>query len=519
MLVVMSTASRETERELDVLDTPEAGPAAVRSGALRSGAFAAGILLSLISVPLLIRHLGRDTYGVFVAITAVITIVAGVSDIGITSVGVREWAVRGAHERRDLLSTLFGARLAMVTVGCGCAMAFGAASGYDTTRLEGLAAACLGLIVLASYEAFAMPLQAELRQGWVAVAEIARQLVQVGLTVVLIAVGAGLVPLLGASIPAAVVAAAFAVRGSRQGFVRPALHPRAWWSLMHDTMLFAMASALSVVYLRTTMIITSLIASSAQTGYFAPAFRVMEVLIGVPVLLLGGLLPVLARAAATDRERLRAAIARTLEGALACGALVALCVAAGAPLAVGVLVGETPAPTVDALTLLGVGLAFSFVGASNQFTLLAMREHRAILVINVVALLVNATLTLVLVPAHGARGAGLALALSEATVATLSTVMLAQSLRGFAPSRSTLLRIALATALGAAAALALRSVGNLAELAGAATVGIGTAAALGVLPSELWGLVPRRLRPRSMRAVTPDPLAGSQPRAAGEEGR
>jgi O-antigen/teichoic acid export membrane protein len=497
----MSTALPEIER--DVLDGPEAGSTAVRSSAMRSGGFAAGILLSLISVPLLIRHLGRDTYGVYVTITAVVTIVAGVSDVGITSVGVREWAVRDARERRTLLSNLLGARLALIALGCCGAMAFGLASGYDASRMEGLAVACGGLFVLASYEALAVPLQAELRQGWIALAELVRQAVQVTLIVTLVAVGAGLVPLLAT------------VRASRQALVRPAIHPRAWWSLVHDTLLFAMASALSVVYLRTTVILTSLIASSAQTGYFAPAFRMMEVLIGVPVLLLGGLLPVLARAAATDRARTRMATARTFEGALACGALAAVCVAGAAPLAIQVLVGEQPAPTVDALTLLGVGLGFSFLGAANQFALLALHEHRAILTVNIVALLTNATLTLLLVPAHGARGAGLALACSEAAVAALSTLLLAQSIKGFSPSRALMLRIALATALGAGAAFAFRSLGALPELAGTALVGVGAALALRTLPPELWTLAPSRLRPRGMRApagASTEPSADSTPR-------
>jgi O-antigen/teichoic acid export membrane protein len=513
----MSTALPEIER--DVLDGPEAGSTAVRSSAMRSGGFAAGILLSLISVPLLIRHLGRDTYGVYVTITAVVTIVAGVSDVGITSVGVREWAVRDARERRTLLSNLLGARLAMIALGCCGAMAFGVVSGYDASRLEGLAVACGGLFVLASYEALAVPLQAELRQGWIALAELARQSVQVALIVTLVAVGAGLVPLLATAIPAGLAAVALTVRASRQALVRPAIHPRAWWSLVHDTLLFAMASALSVVYLRTTMILTSLIASSAQTGYFAPAFRMMEVLIGVPVLLLGGLLPVLARAAATDRVRTRMATARTFGGALACGALAAVCVAGAAPLAIQVLTGEQPAPTVDALTILGVGLGFSFLGAANQFALLALHEHRAILTVNVVALLTNATLTLLLVPAYGARGAGLALACSEATVAALSTLLLAQSIRGFSPSRALLLRIALATTLGAGAAFAFRSLGALPELAGTALVAVGAAIVLGTLPQELWTLAPSWLRPRSMRALarpSTEPSADSPPGRGGQ---
>jgi O-antigen/teichoic acid export membrane protein len=488
MLEGMPTAAPE----LDVLDAPEAGATAVRGSALRSGGYAVGILLSLISAPLLIRHLGYEDYGDYVIITALVTIVAGVSDIGITSVGVRELAARPTHERRRLLSNLLGTRLALTTLGCGCAIGFGLAAGYDAARLEGTAAACVGLLILACYEALAVPLQAELRQGRIALIELVRQGVQVGLIIALVAAGAGLVPLLATTIPAALVAVALVGTASRQALVRPTLHPRAWWDLMGDTLPFAMASALGVVYLRTTVILTSLVTNSHQAGYFATAFRVMEVMIGVPVLLVGALFPVLARAAATDHERLRAALARTLEGALACGALVSVCVAAGAPLAITVLAGNKPAAAVDALAILGGGLGFSFVGASSQFALLAIRRHRAILAVNVVALFVNVALTLTLAPSHGARGAALALAISEATVATLSTVLLKRSLVGLRLPAGTLWRIAAAVALGAGAALVLKGLGSVPEALGTAAVCLAAALALRVLPDELWTLVRKR---------------------------
>jgi O-antigen/teichoic acid export membrane protein len=494
MLKGMSIATAEP----DVLDGPEAGTRAIRGSMLRSSGYVVGILLSLISAPLLVRHLGFGDFGVYVTVTAIVAIVAGVADVGITSVGVREWAVREAHERRELLSNLLGARLALTTIGCIGALAFGLLAGYDATRMEALGAACGGLLMLVISEALGVPLQAGLRQGWVAAADLLRQTVQVTLILVLIAVGAGLVPLVATSIPAGVAAIVLIVAVSRQGIVRPAIHPSAWWQLMRDTLPFAMASALAVVYLRTTVILTSLIAGTQQTGYFATAFRVMEVLIGVPVLLIGALFPVLARAAATDHERLRAATARTLEGAVACGALAAVCVAAGAPLAIQILSGSQAAPAVDALRILGVGLGFSFVGASSQFALLALRRHRAILLVNVVALLVNLTLTLALVPGHGARGAAFALAISEATVATLSTFMLARSQQGFSLPGGILLRTAAAAGLGVAAALALQGLGSIPEALGTAAVCLSAGLALGALPRELWTLLPRprRARPR-----------------------
>jgi O-antigen/teichoic acid export membrane protein len=352
--------------------------------------------------------------------------------------------------------------------------------------------ACGGLLALAFYDALAVPLQAELRQGWIAIAELVRQAVQVTLILILIAVGAGLVPLLATAIPAGLAAIVLVAAISRQALVRPALHPNAWWGLMRATLPFATASALSVVYLRTTVVLTSLVANSHQVGYFATAFRVMEVAIGVPVLLIAALFPILARAAATDPERLQAAIARIFEAAIACGALLAVCVAAGAPLAIEVLTGESGAvPAMNALGILGVGLGFSFIGASSQYALLAIHEHKAILLVNAVALITNATLTLLLAPPLGAEGAALALAASEATVATLSTVLLKRTHR-LAPPVGILARIAIASALGAAAALALKGAGSVPEALGAGLVCLGVALAFGLLPRELWALRPRR---------------------------
>ena len=493
---MLSTAVEPDTPEPDALDSPQAGERAVRGSALRSGAYVIGILLSLISAPLLVRHLGFANFGVYVAISALVAIVAGVTDVGITSVAVREWASREVSERRTLLANLFGARLSLTALGCLGAFAFGALAGYDAMRMAAVAVACGGLLMLVCAEALGVPLQAELRQGSVALSELLRQGVRVALIVTLIALGAGLVPLMATMIPAAFAAVVLVVNISREGLVRPAMHPRVWWSLMRDTLPFAMASALAVVYLRMTVIITSLIASGEQSGYFATAFRVMEVAIGVPVLLVGALFPVLARAAATDHVRLRAATARTFEGALACGALTAVCFVAGAPLAIQVLAGERPQPAVQSLAILGVGLGFSFVGASSQFALLALRRHRAILLVNAVALLVNVTLTFALVPVHGAQGAAVALAISEVVVATLSTTLFARSLPGFALPWGLMLRTALVAALAGVAAFLLAGVGIVPEALGAALVCLCGGIGLRVLPAEVTGL-PKRLLLRS----------------------
>lgn len=75
----MPVAATDPEARADVLDTPQAGSTALRGSALRTGAYVTGLLLSLISAPLLARHLGVEGFGRYVTVTALITIVAGLT--------------------------------------------------------------------------------------------------------------------------------------------------------------------------------------------------------------------------------------------------------------------------------------------------------------------------------------------------------------------------------------------------------------------------------------------------------
>ncbi|HYF24309.1 MAG TPA: oligosaccharide flippase family protein [Baekduia sp.] len=472
------------------LDAARAGEKALRGGALRSGGYAATVLLSLISAPLVIRHLGVEEFGVFVTITALVTVASGVSDLGLTSIGTREWAQRPAGDRRGLLADLLGARLVLTTLALTGAFAFGLAAGYDGERMAGVAVAGAGLVVLAVQQSLTVPLAARLQQGRIAAADVVRQAVQVVCIVGFVLAGAGLVPLLATAIPAALVAALVTAAGARDALVAPALHVRRWWAMLRDALPFAAASALSVVYLRATVLLTSLVATEAATGEFSIAFRVLEVLINVPALVVGALFPLLARAAVTDAERLRTALGRTWAGAVAVGGVAAVGVAAGAPLAVLALAGERPDGAVDALRILAAGLGLSFVGAACQYGLLAARHHREILLINAAALTLNVVLTLLLADAHGAVGAAIALTACELLIAVLSSVLLVRRTAMTLPLAHAL-RVAGAIAVGAAVAVAAATLGIVAEALLAPAACLAAALALRAVPHELLALARR----------------------------
>ena len=68
--------------------------------------------------------------------------------------------------------------------------------------------------------------------------------------------------------------------------------------------MYAMAATLGAVYFQIALIAMSLLDPGRQTGYYAIAFRIVEIVNGIPWLLAASVLPVLAVAAISDRARL-----------------------------------------------------------------------------------------------------------------------------------------------------------------------------------------------------------------------
>src|SRR5688572_33282559 len=80
----------------DLLDTPLAGPAAIRGGVVRAAGYLVGVVLSVGSAALLFRHLGVADAGRYVTVLSLVTIAGGLSDLGLTAIAIRELAVRDA---------------------------------------------------------------------------------------------------------------------------------------------------------------------------------------------------------------------------------------------------------------------------------------------------------------------------------------------------------------------------------------------------------------------------------------
>ena len=481
-----SSTERSPPGAADPLAAGPAGAQFLRGGATRVFAYVGGITTSIVALPFVTRHLHRADYGRYVVVTSLILIVALITEGGIANLGVREFSGAPGPERREFMRNLIGMRISLSALGGAGAIVFALLAGYPRAVVEGTVIAAFGLVLAGVQVTLTVPLTAALRLQWLAALDFLVPAVTASTLVVLVVLGAPLLPFFGAAVLAyatSLIITASLVR--REVTLRPAFSPARWRGLLRDSAVFAAATAFGVVYFQVVVVAMSLISTPGQTGVFSLAFRILSVVNGIPVLLVGSAFPILLRAASDDRERLRYASARLLEGNLLLGGWLSLLVVAGAPFAIHVIGGPGFAGSATVLRILGAGVIATFVAALFAMTLLSLRAYRLLIFTSVGMVVLAVALCALLIPAHGARGAAVVTLTLEVVLACTYGTMLALRNPELRPALGRSGRICAALAVGFAAALLVPVSSVPAALIGTAALAV-SALALHAVPVELF---------------------------------
>jgi O-antigen/teichoic acid export membrane protein len=489
-------AAVRSDGTVDLLDTPDAGTAAIRGGTIRIAGYAAAVPTSVLSSALLLRHLGVLATGNYVTVLSLVTLAGGITDAGLAAIGVRELSTLPASRARPFFASLAGLRLAFICAGVIFAVAFAALSGYSSTLVLGTLLASGGFVLVTIQATYMLPLLARLQLEWVTVVEILRQVGTALSIVVLVLLGAKLLPFWAATIPAGILAtglAAFLIHRSMP--LLPTFDWPTWAPLVRRTLPYSMATAVGVIYFRLAILIMTHVSSGQQTGFYGASFRIIEVLFVVPQLLVGSTLPIFARAARDDRGRLDYALGRTFDVCLLLGVATGLLLISGASFIIAVVAGPKFGPSIIVLRIQGFALIATFAGAALGYGLLSLGRYRDMLLINLAVLALSGVLTGLLASAYGAVGA----ASATTAVELLYTAMLGLALvrGGTRPQVSVgaMPKVALAALLGALSLLPPDLPNVLRPVIALSVYGAGLFV-LGAIPVELMQQIPglRRLR-------------------------
>jgi O-antigen/teichoic acid export membrane protein len=477
----------------DILDTPAAGPRVIRGTATRTGGYFAGLALAVVAAPLLTRHLGVADYGSFVVVASLVAIAAIFADAGLSPVGIREYTVRDADGRRRLLQNLVSARLAASALAGLGAVLFTVVVGYERVLVVGTAVGALGLAFTMVQRTYAIPLFAALRLELATALDLLRQALTVAGIVVLVFSGAGLLAFLVLPLPVAVavlVATLIAVRG--YGVSRPAVGGQEARYLLGE-MPAAAASVLGALFYRVAIVMMSLLATAEQTGYFGISLQVVDVFIAVPTIIGGSALPVLARAADTDRQRLASAFRQLFDASVVLGIGAAYVLVVGAQPIIAFLGGADFAPAVSVLRIQGLAVAVTFLVTLFGYMLWVVRAKHQLVTGNLVGFAAAILLTAALVPIGEAEGAAFAMLIAESILALWLGVALLRKVPEARPSMRAPAKALLAVSV--AVGIALTSLPPVAEVVLGGSVYVAMLVVLRAIPLEVWRATFSGMRP------------------------
>jgi O-antigen/teichoic acid export membrane protein len=467
---------------IDVLRSAEAGRRVIRGSAWRVAGSVAGILAGIATAALVLRHLGVAQSGRYVTVMSLVAIASSVVDVGLNVSASRELALREPRARLPLLANVIGQRLLVTPLAALAILCFALAAGYPPTMRVGTLLAGVGMFVVALADALLLPLSVQLRNAGLAFVDFLKQLVSLGGVALLVALGAGLTPFFAVLILVGLaVLAAVPLLAGPGAFVRPRFDRLDQRALLGKALPLAAALVLGQVYFRLVILLMSLVSSPRQTGYYGGSLRAIEALVGIPILIAGVALPLLAAAARDDRDRLRHAIEGLSEGAVIAGVLVALVAARAAEPVMRVIGGPAFVPAGAVLRIQVCALLFGALVQIWAVALVALGRQRELILANALGLLGIGAFAAALVVPFGARGGALASVLADASLACVIHWRLRAGGVRVAIRAGFLGRVALAAA-AAGAVLILPSVPDLlaAALAGALFLGVG----------QLIGMVP-----------------------------
>lgn len=463
------------------------GGRVVLGGAQRAAGFVVANLMTLGGAVILTRHLGVDDFGYFGTVMALLAVVQGIADAGLTMTGTRELSlVDEAERRRELLAHVLGLRIALTAVGVVLAVLFAFVAGYDETLVLGTLIAGFGVFLVSVQSAMLLPLGVEMRNGTIALNEVARQFVLVGGWAVLVIAGASLLPFFAVQLVVGVVMLALTpALLARRHFVAPRWDARQLRALAAIGLPVAISSFLGVIYFRVLVVMMSVLSDSAsEVGYYVMSARVIETVTGLPVLLITVVVPVLTVAARDNADRVDYMTARMTEAMMLVGVLIAVVITLAADPIVLVMGGEEFKPAVDVLRIQCLALVTIFMIASWSPALLGMGRVRELAVATGVGVAAMFVLGVALIPPLDATGAAIAAVAADAILCVATYIAVRRAGPGRALDGIKLAKIALAGA-AACALILVPSVPDVLLAGAGALLFAGLAVVLGLVPPEL----------------------------------
>ncbi len=355
--------------------------------------------LSLIAMAMITRYLGQYGFGQFTTAVTFVTFFSIAADLGLTLVTTQLISRPGA-DLDKVMGNLFSFRLVTAVIIIALAPLVVLFFPYEMVVKQGVAIAAVAFFFVIMTQIFVSLFQRELRTDRIAVAEFIGRIVVLGATAGAIALGWGVPGVLWAM--AAANAASFLfhyIYARAYVRLRWCYDPAIWRDIMSRSWPLIITIVMNLVYLKTDTLLLSLLKTQEEVGLYGAAYRVIDVLVTVPFMIGGTVLPVFAaRWLAGDRESFRRVWQKVFEASII---IAAPLVAGGFVLATPIMrlvAGEDFTASGPILSVLIFAVGCVFMSAFFSYTMISFDRQRKMIPAYIITAVLSLVLYLVLIP-------------------------------------------------------------------------------------------------------------------------
>lgn len=249
--------------------------------------------LGLFSIALITRYLGQTGFGQYTTVLTFLSFFAVLADLGLTLVTVQMISCESANKNK-ILNNLFTARFFSIILFLALAPIVLIFTPYDAIVKIGIIIAALSFFFPALNQILIGLFQKELRMDKASIAEVLGRVFLLFGYLLAVKLNWGLWGILGVNVFASFINFAVLFYYSRD-YVRIKFEfdKDVWREIFTRSWPLAITIAFNLIYLRADILILSLINTQAEVGIYGAAYRVVDVLVTVPFMFAGIVLPIL----------------------------------------------------------------------------------------------------------------------------------------------------------------------------------------------------------------------------------
>ncbi len=405
---------------------------------ISTGARILAVALSLVSLGLITRYLGKEGFGSYSLVLAFLYVFNILADLGLYSLMTREISRPGADEKK-IASNIFTLRIAALLIFLGLAVVSIWFFPYAHQVKLGVIIGSVSYLFLSASQVLMGIFQKYLRIDKAGLADIIGRLIQLVLVAVFIHFNLGFFSILSALIISCIGNFVFNLIFARKYVALTLAFDFSFWKgLIKKAIPIAASIVLTLIYFKFDTIFLSLKfinRSSADpiidVGIYNVAYKILEGLIFFPLMFVGLIMPLLSRSAISNREEFKNIFQKTLD------VLIIFVI----PLVVGLAILSSPivvliggaqfGDSAPVLRLLSIAIGLIFLGNLFGHSIIALDKQKIGAWIYFGGMIFNIVTNLIFIPKYSYFGAAATTVVTELLVTILMLYLIYKTIHYF----------------------------------------------------------------------------------------